>query len=167
LLATALTAGYRWLQFVCQDCRTIGEVDLATLNLHGGEVDQQLCPFTEVQELPEYQTDAVAGCTVDCSTARVGGALICDLVCSVPDIRWYSCAQLLWSAPSERSSVLEPPEYQNVKIGIWQEVGLVYLKLGKADLSRSLGTETNEVVPITFIDNNKEVFDRPRPIGRR
>jgi hypothetical protein len=33
-LATALTAGFRWLQVLCPNCRTVGEVDLATLDRH-------------------------------------------------------------------------------------------------------------------------------------
>jgi hypothetical protein len=31
LIGTALTASDRWLRIACQDCRMVGEVDLATL----------------------------------------------------------------------------------------------------------------------------------------
>jgi hypothetical protein len=34
LLATALTAGFRWLQVLCPNCRSVGEVDLAVLDRH-------------------------------------------------------------------------------------------------------------------------------------
>jgi hypothetical protein len=34
LLATALTAGFRWLQVQCPNCRSVGEVDLAGLDRH-------------------------------------------------------------------------------------------------------------------------------------
>jgi hypothetical protein len=33
-IGTALTAGFRWLQIVCQNCRTVGEVDLAVFDRH-------------------------------------------------------------------------------------------------------------------------------------
>jgi hypothetical protein len=33
-IATALTAGFRWLQVVCPNCKTVGEVDLAALDRH-------------------------------------------------------------------------------------------------------------------------------------
>jgi len=34
LLGTAITAGYRYLQVVCPNCRIAGEIDLVTLDRH-------------------------------------------------------------------------------------------------------------------------------------
>jgi len=63
------------------------------------------------------------------------------------------------------SMVSEPPENQDVKIGIWYKIGFVHLKLSRADLFHTFSTKANEVGPIAFIDDEKEISDRSRPIG--
>jgi hypothetical protein len=52
LLGTALTAGYRWLQIACQDCRTVGEVDLATLDRHPETSISSLVPSLRCRSCP-------------------------------------------------------------------------------------------------------------------
>ncbi len=43
-ISAAITAGYRFLRARCPACRTIGDVDLRTLDWHGGAVVTVLTP---------------------------------------------------------------------------------------------------------------------------
>jgi hypothetical protein len=51
-LATALTAGFRWLQVLCPNCRTVGEVDLAGLDRHPETSIYSLVPSLSCRRCP-------------------------------------------------------------------------------------------------------------------
>ena len=51
-LGTALTAGFRWLQVVCQDCRTVGEIDLTLLDRHPEASISSLVPSLSCRRCP-------------------------------------------------------------------------------------------------------------------
>jgi len=52
-LGTALTGGFRWLQVVCPDCRTLGEVDLALLDRHPEASISSLVPSLSCRRCPQ------------------------------------------------------------------------------------------------------------------
>jgi len=52
LLGTALLAGFRYFQVVCPNCRTIGEVDLATLDRHPETPLYGLMPLLACKRCP-------------------------------------------------------------------------------------------------------------------
>jgi hypothetical protein len=52
LIGTALTAGFRWLQISCPDCRTVGEVDLASLDRHPEASISSLVPSLSCKGCP-------------------------------------------------------------------------------------------------------------------
>jgi hypothetical protein len=51
-LGTALTAGFRWLQIICPDCRTVGEVNLAALDRHPEASLLSLVPSLSCRRCP-------------------------------------------------------------------------------------------------------------------
>jgi hypothetical protein len=52
LLGTALTAGFRWLQIACPDCRSVGEVNLAALDRHPEASLSSLLPALSCRRCP-------------------------------------------------------------------------------------------------------------------
>jgi hypothetical protein len=56
LLGTALTAGFRWLQVLCPNCRTVGEVDLAVLDRHPETPIYGLVPSLSCRGCPDAKS---------------------------------------------------------------------------------------------------------------